>query len=660
MLLPTNVLRKQYNMMESKSAQKACSHEDYKKPADFETAISAAGFGRFNIFLLLVACPAAMASVVETAVVSYILPSAECDLNLNLIDKGILNAVTYCGMIVSAIAWGYLSDRKGRKKLLVYGYLVDVVCVLSGAMSQNVIQLMVSKFFGGLVMCGPFAVLMSYLTEFHGTQYRPRIMMLIVHSWQVYFAICCIPSLLSGILLTLFPESPRFLMSQGRNAEALKVFQKIYSINKRKPQEQYPIKHLINENPKHKDSDPPDNISIATIEAAIVDSQLYKKHTKDASNNNNNNNSIEPVPSKLPTGLKALFLKPYLGLCTIVNVLNFFILLGQNTMRLWLPQLFASLHEYEQLSSDSTSMCSILEYSVNKTKLVQSSDDTCVVVITPATYSNNIIVAVTGFVAYLVAGSLINALGNKFIQVFGLVIAGTCGIALYWSSSALTTLIITALYVCMGSISSTSAIGTSVNLFPTSLRTMIVSLSMMFGRMGSITGNVLFPVLMSFGCVPPFVMVGAVMFIGAILSASLPTVTGLVAYLVAGSLINALGNKFIQVFGLVIAGTCGIALYWSSSALTTLIITALYVCMGSISSTSAIGTSVNLFPTSLRTMIVSLSIMFGRMGSITGNVLFPVLMSFGCVPPFVMVGAAMFIGAVLSASLPSTTKIQLK
>ena len=41
---------------------------------------------------------------------------------------------------------------------------------------------------------------------------------------------------------------------------------------------------------------------------------------------------------------------------------------------------------------------------------------------------------------------------------------------------------------------------------------MIVSLSMMFGRMGSIAGNVLFPVLMSFGCIPPFVMVGAVMF----------------------------------------------------------------------------------------------------------------------------------------------------
>lgn len=34
-------------------------------------------------------------------------------------------------------------------------------------------------------MCGPFAVLMSYLTEFHGTQHRPRIMMLIGIMFQL-------------------------------------------------------------------------------------------------------------------------------------------------------------------------------------------------------------------------------------------------------------------------------------------------------------------------------------------------------------------------------------------------------------------------------------------------------------------------------------------
>lgn len=81
----------------------------------------------------------------------------------------------------------------------------------------------------------------------------------------------------------------------------------------------FQIKHLVNENPNHKDSDPPDNISIATIEAAM-------NATKNISNNNNNiPQSDRP---KQPTGFKPLFFKPYLGMCIIVNVLNFFILLG--------------------------------------------------------------------------------------------------------------------------------------------------------------------------------------------------------------------------------------------------------------------------------------------------------------------------------------------
>lgn len=35
---------------------------------------------------------------------------------------------------------------------------------------------------------------------------------------------------------------------------------------------------------------------------------------------------------------------------------------------------------------------------------------------------------------------------------------------------------------------------------------------MMCGRLGAVSGNLLFPVLVQVGCLPPFVMVGAVMF----------------------------------------------------------------------------------------------------------------------------------------------------
>lgn len=47
----------------------------------------------------------------------------------------------------------------------------------------------------------------------------------------------------------------------------------------------------------------------------------------------------------------------------------------------------------------------------------------------------------------------------------------------------------------------------NLNLF----RTMTVSLAMMFGRSGALIGNLLFPWLMSLGCLPPFSMIGATM-----------------------------------------------------------------------------------------------------------------------------------------------------
>lgn len=117
--------------------------------ADFETAIDSAGFGMFNMLLLISAVPAAMGTVYETSTMSYILPSAECDLQLSLLDKGILNAITYAGMISSAVMWGYLADTKGRRNLLILGFAADTFCVLGGALSQSVLQLMIFKYLGG-------------------------------------------------------------------------------------------------------------------------------------------------------------------------------------------------------------------------------------------------------------------------------------------------------------------------------------------------------------------------------------------------------------------------------------------------------------------------------------------------------------------------------
>ncbi|EDW25952.1 GL14416 [Drosophila persimilis] len=495
--------------------------------ADFETAIDAAGFGMFNILLLVAAVPAAMGTVYETSTMSYILPSAECDLKLSLLDKGILNAITYAGMISSAVFWGYFADTKGRRKLLIFGYAADTICVLGGAFSQSVVQLMVFKYFGGFCMSGPFAVLMTYLTELHGRQHRQRIMMIVgimfsiatltlpglamiilpqnwniniwsfkMTAWQMFVGVTALPSLLSSMLFPLFPESPKFLMSRGRNQEALEAFQFMYALNTRKPKDSFPFKVLANEVPEQVNK----NKTHTEVKLPIESSEAV---------------TAAPVDPELATVAKS-------GLSAGLSQL-------QNTMRLWLPQLFASINEYElQVGGQSgqTSICRILEFSVNRTQsqlmAVKDPNAECTVNVTAATYTNNLIVAAAGLVAYMLAGFLVNLVGVKRIMTVGLFCAACCSIGMYWSSSAASTVAIASLFVTMGSISATSVISASVSLFPTSLRTMIVSLEMMFGRLGSLLGNIFFPALMNLGCVPPFFMISFFMLAGCLMAAFLP------------------------------------------------------------------------------------------------------------------------------------------
>lgn len=72
-------------------------NRDPYEAADFETAINATGFGKFNYVLLLVALIGSLSSSFATTTMSYVIPVAECDLSLTLVDKGMLNGSYYLG-----------------------------------------------------------------------------------------------------------------------------------------------------------------------------------------------------------------------------------------------------------------------------------------------------------------------------------------------------------------------------------------------------------------------------------------------------------------------------------------------------------------------------------------------------------------------------------
>jgi hypothetical protein len=68
-----------------------------KESKNYEEALIKIGFGRFQYLLLFVCGLANASDAVEILCVSFVLPAAECDLNLTSADKGVLNAITFLG-----------------------------------------------------------------------------------------------------------------------------------------------------------------------------------------------------------------------------------------------------------------------------------------------------------------------------------------------------------------------------------------------------------------------------------------------------------------------------------------------------------------------------------------------------------------------------------
>lgn len=74
-----------------------------QKSADFEAAIAAAGYGKFQYLLLLAIIPVSWATSIDSSSVAMILPSAECDLQMTFVQKGVLNAIIYVGLYCNSL-----------------------------------------------------------------------------------------------------------------------------------------------------------------------------------------------------------------------------------------------------------------------------------------------------------------------------------------------------------------------------------------------------------------------------------------------------------------------------------------------------------------------------------------------------------------------------
>ena len=150
------------------------------------------------------------------------------------------------GAIVGAGGSGPLSDRIGRRRLVLFIALVFIVGSLVLAFSTNIVMLVIGRAIVGLAVGGSMSTVPVYLTEMAPTELRGslgslnQLMITIgilaaylvnyafadMGAWRWMLGLAVVPSLILLIGVAFMPESPRWLL-ENRSEKAARDVMKI-------------------------------------------------------------------------------------------------------------------------------------------------------------------------------------------------------------------------------------------------------------------------------------------------------------------------------------------------------------------------------------------------------------------------------------------------
>ncbi|MCL2330900.1 MAG: sugar porter family MFS transporter, partial [Phycisphaerae bacterium] len=178
----------------------------------------------------------------DTAIIAGATEFIKDQFHLTKIQEGNMVGSLLIGCMIGAGVAGWLSDRFGRKRVLVVTAAIYVVSAILTALPKNIDQLMVTRFICGLAVGISSMIAPLYIAEIAPAKIRGLLVSLQqlaivigillagvvaaifvdhgVNNWRFMFASAAVPSLLLLIGLFAVPESPRWLAKQAQAGQA--------------------------------------------------------------------------------------------------------------------------------------------------------------------------------------------------------------------------------------------------------------------------------------------------------------------------------------------------------------------------------------------------------------------------------------------------------
>jgi MFS transporter, SP family, arabinose:H+ symporter len=205
-----------------------------------------------TLYVYMVAIVAAMAGLLfgfDIAVINGAIIFIRDQFLLNEVQTEVATSSLLFGCIVGASVAGWLSDRYGRRHILILSAVLFAVSALGAALPRTMVEFTVARFIGGIAVGVASMLAPLYIAEVSPPHLRGRLVsldqMAIVTGilvayfvnwqlafigpagWRYMFAAAAVPSVLLFVALFFVPESPRWLTEMGREREALRVLAKL-------------------------------------------------------------------------------------------------------------------------------------------------------------------------------------------------------------------------------------------------------------------------------------------------------------------------------------------------------------------------------------------------------------------------------------------------
>ncbi|XP_018800129.1 PREDICTED: synaptic vesicle glycoprotein 2A-like [Bactrocera latifrons] len=492
----------------------------------FTEALALTNFGKFNYVLIFISGLVTGTLVLETTSIGFVLPIAQCELQLTNRDKGILSAINFVGIIASSHLWGFFADTKGRRQVLWSTLLAAFVSTVFSSFAHNFWTMVLLRFVNGFFVSST-AIIYAYLGEFHAPKTRSRAIMcsavifsvvamllpmiayLVINQdwvlpltflhinyrpWRVFLIVCGVPGLLCSIIIYILPESPKFLLTVGEESKAIQVLQKMHRWNNGK--QTLRITNILSD----------DDTSIITPKFNNCDS---------------NTNFALVFLQTMWSQTAPLFQRKYLQITVIICNIQFWALVAANGLYMWFPQTINSVVTFIQEHSGEHKL--ICEIVYDQQDALYKTDGTieCVTKLETPTFYYSLIMEILYASSFALVGFIINRVAKILILFITIILFTSCGLASVFIVNPVIAAYLYVLFFVVGvAIIVLNAI--TIDLYPTHLRAMAACISLMVGRVGSIVGANVAGALMGQHCEWNFYICCGALFSCAFLALLLP------------------------------------------------------------------------------------------------------------------------------------------